>query len=156
MGIKYKMSGQEIKTILLCFACIVFISACKNNDKKVLNDVPKAPDCNDSRVKENVLSISKEAIKTGLRQRFESQKTCNEGFEYGINNVRTTNINKDIGKFECAADLVLNHNSEESKIPITYSSELSDGGKNFYVTVFGLDSNMPGPVYGIFSSSSCD
>lgn len=54
-------------------------------------------------------------------------------------NVRTANFNKEIGKYECGADLKMTFpNGGTNNLPITFTSELADDGKNYYVSVNGL------------------
>jgi len=55
----------------------------------------------------------------------------------GLKNVRATNINKDIGKYECAADCyAYQEETEETRVfEITYTSEFVDDGKKHYVIV---------------------
>ncbi|CAH8235478.1 hypothetical protein [Vibrio aestuarianus] len=60
-------------------------------------------------------------------------------FTYSLKGIRTTDENDKTGAFKCAADLYIHAaNGGENDIPITYTVEGTDDGKEFYVNVFGL------------------
>lgn len=52
--------------------------------------------------------------------------------------IRTTAMDEKLGKYTCAADLEITGSGGSKKLPVQYTSELTDGGKQFYVTVYGL------------------
>ena len=61
-------------------------------------------------------------------------------FSYTVNAIRTTNTNEQTGAHECAAQLAVkaSNTGETNQLPITYTVEMTDDGKEFYVNVFGL------------------
>lgn len=60
-------------------------------------------------------------------------------FTYKVQTIRTTNTDENTGAHECASDLkIINNNGKSNSIPITYTVEKTDDGKNIYVNVFGL------------------
>ena len=60
-------------------------------------------------------------------------------FTYGVKTIRTTDTHEKTGAHECAADLsIIGENGKSNSIPITYTVENTDDGKNIYVNVFGL------------------
>lgn len=105
-----------------------------------------APDCNAKKTKDLVIQIAKDEFsKLSAIARAAYGETAAASIEsllkstnYDVINIRTTNFNKEIGKYECAADLKTTNKEGEKINPITYTSELVDGGKDFYVSVSGL------------------
>ncbi len=61
-------------------------------------------------------------------------------FSYTIGAIRTTNTNEQTGAYECAAELsiITSNTGQANEIPITYTVEMADNGKEFYVSVLGL------------------
>lgn len=59
---------------------------------------------------------------------------------FTVTAVRTTETNEKTGAHECAAQLgFINSSTKEAgEFPITYTVEMMDNGKEFYVNVFGL------------------
>jgi hypothetical protein len=91
----------------------------------------KVPGCSDQETKELVMKIvKKEAI--------EQYGSILSDTTFSIESIRTVDVNKDTGACKCAADLIVKINGERNKLPITYTSTLSDNGDEFYVEVFGL------------------
>jgi hypothetical protein len=130
---------------------------------KIVLLTPKAPDCNDIKVKDEVLKIAKERMLAKITKEIEMKRKyqrkhflerilghagedaskmdprkISQELSYNMENVRISHFVKEIGKYECAADLIVKKKERTSKMPINYTSELSDGGKNFYVSVSGL------------------
>jgi hypothetical protein len=91
-----------------------------------------APDCMDERTQSTVLEIVRQKIAA------QSSEAAAKKISLSLMNIRTTELNETLGKYTCAADLEFRNPRKSRKLPITYTSELSDGGKNFYVTVHGL------------------
>jgi len=87
-----------------------------------------APDCADERTVNTVIQISEEKI----------GKEAMKGISLKLANIRTTGLDEKIGKYACAADLEIAGPGGSKRLPIQYTSELADGGKRFYVTVYGL------------------
>jgi hypothetical protein len=61
-------------------------------------------------------------------------------FSYTVGTIRTTSTNEQTGAHQCAAQLGItaSNTGQTNEIPITYTVEMTDTGKEFYVTVFGL------------------
>ncbi len=59
---------------------------------------------------------------------------------YIVNAIRTKSTDEQTGFHKCSANLSMTHNNtqKKSKIPITYTVEKTDDGKEIYVNVFGL------------------
>ena len=94
----------------------------------------KAPGCSDEETKNLVIQIARgELIKVFGKENADKLKLTLEF-------IRTKEVNKDTGSCDCAADLVITgpDGSKSEKIPITYTSELTDKKDQFYVTVYGL------------------
>ncbi|MGC2062389.1 MAG: hypothetical protein WA610_05375 [Thermodesulfovibrionales bacterium] len=130
----------------------------------------KAPDCSDNRTKEIVLKKifihtayvgTKSKGKTDKsEEEYEKESLVGTNCSYSNNvllvsdkynpddkakltllNIRTTNIVKDIGKYECAAEFTaekIRGGSSTELLPkkeISYTSELADNGKKHFVVV---------------------
>lgn len=95
------------------------------------NSVPK---CGDSETTDLVKQIANDEMISQLGA--ESA----ELFSYSVNAIRTTDENDKTGAFECAAQLEIHASStgESNELPITYTVEVTDDGKEFYVDVYGL------------------
>lgn len=99
----------------------------------------KAPDCNDKRTKEMVIQIAKNELIEQMGRAFGPDAAeATKKLALEVINVRTTNFNQEIGKYECTADLKMTGEGKNESLPITYTSELVDNGKNFYVRIYGL------------------
>lgn len=61
-------------------------------------------------------------------------------FFYTVGAIRTTNTNEQTGANDCAAELgvTAKNTGVTNKLPIQYTVEMTDNGKEFYVSVFGL------------------
>ncbi|MDP2789421.1 MAG: DUF2628 domain-containing protein [bacterium] len=95
-----------------------------------LQGVPK---CGDSDVTKLVTGIADQKMTKQLGA--EAAKT----FTYAVEAIRTANTNEKTGALECAADLKINgNNGKSNSMPITYTVENTDDGKDIYVKVFGL------------------
>ena len=81
----------------------------------------RAPNCNDNDVRKLVIQIAQE------------NSYCYSGDSCNIKNIRITDINKDTGKYECAADLI---RGRSGSTQIIYTSELVDRGDRFYVAAY--------------------
>ncbi|MES1934326.1 hypothetical protein T35B1_17056 [Salinisphaera shabanensis T35B1] len=57
---------------------------------------------------------------------------------YTVEAVRTSSTNEQTGAHECAAELHIHGPKGSNDIPIEYTVENTDDGKNIYVNVFGL------------------
>ena len=64
-----------------------------------------------------------------------------EFYSFEVDAIRTTSTNEQTGTHECAAQLEVSYSEDgtpASEIPITYTVELTDDGKQIYVGVLGL------------------
>jgi ribosomal protein RSM22 (predicted rRNA methylase) len=98
-----------------------------------------APDCNDINTKNMVIEISKGEILKQLRDVISNAEEVVSELTLSVEAVRTSNFNKDTGKYECAADLLVHWPKKDTRTPIIYTSELVDDGESFYVSVYGLE-----------------
>ena len=109
--------------ILPAIAATVFLAGCSQS-------VPK---CGDA---ESVNLVKQIADREMAKQ---LGADAAEFFSYEVEAIRTTSTNEQTGAHECAADLkVKGKNGVDSSLPITYTVEKTDDGKQFYVQVFGL------------------
>lgn len=114
---------MKLKLILPMIAVAVILPACSQS-------VPK---CGSSDVTKLVTEIADREMTTQLGE--EAAKV----FTYAVETIRTTNTNETTGSHKCAADLkIIGNNGKDNSIPITYTVENTDDGKNIYVNVFGL------------------
>jgi hypothetical protein len=58
-----------------------------------------------------------------------------KALKMGIKDIRTTSVNDKTGKQVCACNITITDEQGTNVFPMTYTSELSDGGKNFYVNI---------------------
>ena len=91
-----------------------------------------APDCADKRTVDAVIRIAKQKITS------QNGPDALNGITLNVVNIRTTDTNEKLGSYACAADFDITGRGISKRLPIRYTSELADGGKNFYVTVYGL------------------
>lgn len=114
---KMNMHGK----IAYCLVAL-FFSACSHS----------APDCADEKTMDTTLEIARKKL---------SETIDSDSFKkisLRLVNIRTTAMDEKLGKYTCAADLEATGPGGSKKVPIQYTSELADGGKRFYVTVYGL------------------
>ena len=110
----------------------------------------KAPDCNDSKTKDLVISIEHEPLKQVFDDGWEYMKKglestaksfgvkveFNDNFsdlKLSVENVRMTGYDEKIGKYSCSGSLVATAGVEKAEVPIDFTSELADGGGKQYV-----------------------
>ncbi|MDX8411886.1 MAG: hypothetical protein R8K46_08495 [Mariprofundaceae bacterium] len=91
-----------------------------------------APDCADEQVVDTVIRIAWQQIENR-----DAQKSL-DNLSLKLVDVRTTGMDERLGKSVCAANLVFTAPAGSTKVPIQYTSELANGGKQFFVTVYGL------------------
>ncbi|MDQ6958219.1 MAG: hypothetical protein Q9M24_03805 [Mariprofundaceae bacterium] len=100
----------------------LFFSACPHS----------VPDCADEQTVTTALEIAKKKLIKESSQDVVKQESLKQV------DMRTTDMDKKLGKYTCAADLEVTDPAGSKRLPIQYTSELADGGKRFYVTVYGL------------------
>lgn len=91
-----------------------------------------APKCSDTGTINLVKQIAKEKLVAAIGQK--AAKTI----ELSVGAIRTTNYNEKTGAQQCAAQLSLKGESGTKNLDITYKSERTDNGDEFFVTVYGL------------------
>ena len=116
-----RFSTTSFSIIIKICAFGLLISGCSSN----------TPSCSDSETKDLVIQIAKDELK---KQYAESNIT---NIQFEVSSIRTTNHNKDVDKYDCAADFKMISN-EETILPITYTVESTDKNGEFYVTVEGF------------------
>lgn len=88
-----------------------------------------APKCSDKGTKNLVLEIVREKL---------NQVTDASGMQIRLNAIRTLESNDKTGAQMCAAQLHFSGSGKETTLDITYKSEKTDKGGEFFVTVYGL------------------
>ncbi|MFD1007019.1 hypothetical protein [Oceanisphaera ostreae] len=115
-----------MKGILLisCVGILLSISGCSQT-------VPK---CGDTETVDLVKEIADSEMVSQLGS--EAAKL----FTYSVDAIRTTSTNEQTGAHECSADLdvTAKNNNKTSRLPITYTVEITDSGEHLYVNVYGL------------------
>ena len=97
----------------------------------LINGSGGTPKCGDSETKKLVIDIAKvELSKQGM-----SNIISKLSFE--VDNIRTSNYNESVDKYECLADFKMTGNQTKN-LPISYTVEATDDGESFYVNVFGF------------------
>jgi hypothetical protein len=81
-----------------------------------------------------------EAVKQTAREELIRQMNndLTRDITFRLEAIRTTDFNEKTGKQACACNLIFISPNGESPLPITYTSELTDKGDKFIVTVYGL------------------
>lgn len=93
----------------------------------------KAPKCSDERVINLVIQIAKEQFPT-LPKLQEAEAT--------ISAIRTIEHSKETGSYTCKGKITFTSQDEDIKpfvLPITYQSENTDDGKEYYVSVINFN-----------------
>jgi hypothetical protein len=112
----------------LSIACTVFVALAITGCTK---SVPK---CNDEQSVDLVKLIADREMGNQLGQE------AAELFSYSVDSIRTQSTDSKTGAHECAAelDITASNTGVTNTIPITYTVELTDDGKEIYVNVYGL------------------
>jgi hypothetical protein len=108
---------------ILLLASMTFLVACGNS----------TPKCSDQETQNLVLEIVKEQLEKEAMGFIDVSEV-----KYKIENIRTTNYNKQVDSYECAADVKFEGLPLSEGGPITYTVESTDDGKSFYVSVSQL------------------
>lgn len=91
-----------------------------------------APKCSDIETTNLVKQIATEKLVGALGQKVANQ------IKLSVGAIRTTNFNKQTGAQQCAAQLTVKGKAGTKTFDITYKSEKTDDGDEFFVTVYGL------------------
>ncbi|NAW69445.1 hypothetical protein CAG54_12955 [Vibrio sp. V27_P1S3P104] len=113
-----------MKQIILALPLVFLLGGCS----------PSVPKCGDSETTDLIKQIANDEMINQLGS------NAGKMFSYSVNAIRTTDKNDKTGAFECAAQLEIHarNTGNSSEIPITYTVEMTDNGKEFYVNVYGL------------------
>lgn len=108
----------------------------------------KAPDCNSTDVKTTLIKLVSEQALKGEEADVRSGAILPEALEkfkrvtYELVNVRNSSFDSSVGSYTCAADMKATVPKDICVqepcfhiTPLAYKVELSDGGKNFIVTL---------------------
>lgn len=92
------------------------------------------PTCSDIETTELVIQIAQSEMINQLGP-VEAQV-----FSYDVGAIRTTFTNEQTGAYDCAAQLeiTVKGTDQSTELPITYTVEMLDNKKEFYVNVYGL------------------
>lgn len=93
---------------------------------------PKVPTCNDIQTTDLVVNIAKDELIKQIGQ--EPTNLLN----LAVTAIRTTETNSKTGAHQCAGQLEISGPGGTNAVPITYTVEMTDDGKQFFVNVFGL------------------
>lgn len=119
-----------------------------------------APSCSDNATKKTAVQIVTKAAEKAFTPRAKDQikefarmyglKYDDDlsKITYNLKNTRTTQHNEKLGSYSCRADLVAAMNGQTSKLPIKYTSVLSDGGDSYYIEIQGLTDERMGELLG--------
>lgn len=113
---------MKVYSIFSVLAIAVTVSACGQS----------APKCSDQATTDLVKEISRDELVSQLGQE------VSDSIKLKVEAIRTTDFNEKVGSQECAAQLTMSGPGGSESLDITYTSEKTDDGEEFYVTVFGL------------------
>lgn len=94
----------------------------------------QVPKCNDT----ESLELVKQIANTEMANQLGLE--ASNLFSYSLGFIRTQSTDDETGAHECAAELYIkaSNTGDTNTLPITYTVELTDDGKEIYVNVFGL------------------
>lgn len=150
----FKIFNKAMKKFLI-LALLTGLTACKK----------EAPKCSDEKVtdlainlfhSEVMKAVEEQMLPRGYRS-FYTQEEIEKGLEeirqdiyakapgldrkqtnYKIENIRTVDFNKETGAYRCKGSMVTYSKANGSQIgsaEVLYTSEISDDGKSFYVSI---------------------
>ncbi len=90
------------------------------------------PTCDSSEAKGLVIDITKDEL------RDQKMAAVIDQIKIKVESVRTREHDEKRDTYSCAAELSFEGKGGKNSIPITYTIESTDDGKEFYVNVFGL------------------
>lgn len=92
----------------------------------------KVPKCNNLQSTNLVIDIAKGEL---IKQIGKDETSL---LNLAVTAIRTTETNSKTGAHQCAGQLEVSGPGGNNAIPITYTVEITDDGKQFFVNVFGL------------------
>lgn len=101
------------------------------------------PKCDSTAAKNLVIRIAQKQLDSAMAAMKNSQMSglapANPAaIKLSVDNVRTTAHQSSPDVYQCAADLGMNNGANSTSIPVTYSVQQTDDGKQVYVSVSGL------------------
>lgn len=137
MGVRASRRISEIFNLIFFLALIFGV---------LLGCSKTAPDCNDAQVKNLTIELIGNAIQKKLSSVYTKQQVIRymQKISLNLEAVRTTSVNKETGCRVCTAELIMQGDKGENRLPIEYKSELIDGGKNSYVStrIYGISDSL--------------
>ncbi len=135
---------------LLAILISVTLSACS---------MKEAPDCASDKTKNLIFKIANEQItkvysdnKIALENLAAQYGAKVQGdpssIKYSVIGTRVIEKNKDTGNYKCTGTFVAEGKGGKFEMPIDYTSEMVDGGKDFYVGIRGLTEYKIGELLG--------
>ncbi|HCH49353.1 MAG TPA: hypothetical protein DEV59_01395 [Proteus sp.] len=112
----------KIMKVALLGALVLPLVGCDNG----------TPNCDSSEAKDLVVDITKDEL------RDQKMGSLIDQIKIKVESVRTREHDAKRDTYSCAADLSFEGQGGKNSIPITYTIESTDDGKQFYVNVFGL------------------
>ncbi|HIF9347075.1 TPA: hypothetical protein ACX6RX_003186 [Photobacterium damselae] len=79
------------------------------------------------------VSLVKEISNREISKKFGPETA--KQFTYNLQAIRTTDVNKDVGSWACAAQLDMSFQGKNTSVDINYTVEKTDKGDQFYVTI---------------------
>jgi hypothetical protein len=112
---------MKIISAALGFCSVVFMSGCSEW---------KTMKCGDA----EVLSVANQIIDKKIRNPLIT------GITFNVDGIRTTSTDQKTGTIQCSAELKINlPDGRTIPLPITYTAERTDDGKQVFVTMYGLN-----------------
>lgn len=93
---------------------------------------PKVPKCSDLQATNLVEDIAKGELIKQIGEESTNLLTL------AVTAIRTTETNSQTGAHQCAGQLEISGPGGNNSVPITYTVEMTDDGKQYFVNVFGL------------------
>lgn len=90
------------------------------------------PKCSDEITKNLVIDIAKDELTA------QGMSYLIPLLKFEVNTIRTTKYDKNIDRYECAANFIMTGENDTSTLPITYTVESTDKKDEFYVNVYGF------------------
>jgi hypothetical protein len=98
---------------------------------KYMDNIGELHDITDS-MKKTIGMLGKDELKE------QGMESLIPQLKFEIETIRTTKYDKNIDRYECAADFKMIGNANTTTLPITYTVESTDKKGEFYVTVDGF------------------
>ena len=145
-----------IKSTMILLLGVIFLTGCGTS----------APNCSSDKSKLAVIDIVKEELNPkvalledylnnfGQKHGLTYQPKLFNKIEFSVKNIRTTKIDKELGSYKCKADLSVKLNNNAENVPISFTTEQTDGGEGYYIQVFGLSNEEQGSLLSVLMVKS--